>query len=210
MTLGLALSSRLHEPCCVTVRYFRDGGIVGEGRPAFEKGLSGISEREERFLANLRVLDDRFLQYEYLMSFISELDEIPECDRADELIVKGCNGQAWLEVSDAGGCLAMRGSADALVIKSLIGVLSHLLNGRSFREICEWEPVLAKDPVFREQFTVDRQHGFESMLESIRSFSEERRAQGALPLAALDDRPDRFEAASPDAFALSKVGSSSS
>lgn len=149
---------------------------MGEGKQADSASASSIAQCEERFLANLRLLDDRFLQYEYLMSFISELDELPEEDCVDELVVKGCNGQAWLEVSDAGGRLAMRGSADALVIKSLIGVLSHLLNGRPFREICEWEPVLTEDPVFKEQFTVDRQHGFESMLGLIRSFSAEKRA----------------------------------
>ncbi len=130
----------------------------------------GIAERERRLLANFRLLDDRFLQFEYLMSFVADLDELPDGECDESFAVDGCNGKAWIELSAPSGCLSMRGSADALVIKSLIGVLSWLLNGRTLREIREWKPAMMDDPLFRKQVVGNRRKGFESMIDTVRRY----------------------------------------
>ena len=52
--------------------------LEGDNRAA------SIKAREDKFLGNFELLDDTLLQFEYILSFIGDLNAIPEEDRTDD------------------------------------------------------------------------------------------------------------------------------
>ena len=129
-----------------------------------------IEQAEAEFLGNLALLDDALLQYEYVLSFVSEVDELPEAACTDECKVAGCASNAWMLLSREDGCLSLRLNADALIIKGLLGVLTWLLDGRPLPEVAVWKSRLLDDPSLKPLLNTDRRHGVASIITAITGF----------------------------------------
>lgn len=138
---------------------------IGDSRPS-------IGQAEVEFLGNLALLDDTLLQYEYVLNFASDIDELPEAACTDERKVAGCASNAWMALTCEDGCLGLRLNADALIIKGLLGVLTWLLDGRSLPEVAAWEPRLLDDPNLKPLLNTDRRHGIASIVAAIIGFCQ--------------------------------------
>jgi cysteine desulfuration protein SufE len=129
-----------------------------------------IEAREREFIADFAQLNDRMLQYEYLLCFMDDIHEIPENERTDELRVKGCVSNAWMRVSAAeGGSLYIELASDTLIIKGILGVVTALVGDASCEEISEWEPQFIEKTALKSQLSVDRQKGVSSILQRLKN-----------------------------------------
>ena len=84
-------------------------------------GAVSIEAREDEFLGNLELLDDTLLQFEYILSFIGDLNAIPEKERTDDRKVEGCASNAWLMFKARNGRLKLRLGSDSLIIEGCLG-----------------------------------------------------------------------------------------
>ena len=80
-------------------------------------GIASIKARENELLGNLELLDDTLLQFEYILSFIGDLNTIPEEDRTDDCKVEGCASNAWLMLEARNGRLKLSLGSDSLIIE---------------------------------------------------------------------------------------------
>ena len=84
-------------------------------------GAASVEAREDEFLGNFELLDDTLLQFEYILSFIGDLNAISEEDRTDDCKVEGCASNAWLMLEARNGRLKLSLGSDSLIIEGLLG-----------------------------------------------------------------------------------------
>jgi len=128
-----------------------------------------IIERENEFIADFEELGDWMLQYEYLLYFMDDVNDIPEQERTDDLKVKGCVSNAWLRISHDPFKIEL--TSDALIIKGTLGCITTLIGDASPAEIAAWRPRFIEDTALKKQLGVDRQKGIASILAKIREAS---------------------------------------
>lgn len=129
--------------------------------------MTTLLQAEDAFMADLDLLDDRLLQYEYLLSHIAQLDELPAERCTPERKVAGCVSNAWMELTAPDGCLHVRLTADSLIIKGLLGVVTTLVQGRTLAEVAAWEPRFLEHPQLKPQLNVDRRQGLASIVREV-------------------------------------------
>jgi len=126
-----------------------------------------IIERENEFIDDINELQDWMLQYEYLLYYMDDVNDIPEDERTDDLKVKGCVSNAWLRISHEPFHIEL--TSDALIIKGILGVITAIIAEASPSEIASWTPRFIEETALKKQLSVDRQKGISSILSKIKS-----------------------------------------
>ena len=149
-----------------------NGGIPMDAQPESGNGAALIRAREDEFLGNLELLDDTLLQFEYILSFIEDLNAIPEEDRTDDCKVEGCASNAWLILEARNGRLKLRLGSDSLIIEGLLGALTWILDTQPLKNVAAWQPRLLNHPQMKPHLNSDRRHGIASIVKEIQAFCE--------------------------------------
>ena len=126
----------------------------------------------QAIIDDFAILDDWDERYRYLIELGRDLEPLPAELHNEELRVKGCASQVWLETRCEGadnGVLRFRGDSDAHIVRGLIAVTLALFSGKPAGEI------LATDAgdTFRtlglsEHLTPQRSNGVRAMVERIK------------------------------------------
>lgn len=140
--------------------------LEGDNRAA------SIKAREDKFLGNFELLDDTLLQFEYILSFIGDLNAIPEEDRIDVCKVEGCASNAWLMPEARNGRLKLSLGSDSLIIEGLLGALTWILDTQPLEDVAAWQPRFLKHPQMKPHLNSDRSHGIASIAKAIQAFCE--------------------------------------
>lgn len=135
-------------------------------------GPASIKARENEFLGNLELLDDTLLQFEYLLSFIEDLNAIPEEECTDDCKVEGCASNAWMTLEACNDCLKLRLGSDSLIIEGLLGALTWMVDTQPLEDVAAWQPRLLKHPQLKPHLNADRRHGIASIVKEIQTFCE--------------------------------------
>ena len=136
---------------------------------AIESGA--IREIEDTYIEDLNLLEDWFLQYEYLLELSRELPRIPAEERTDDLRVKGCQSAMWIKLSYEKGRVYITGDSEALIIRGILAVIISLLNGRTPEEILSYEPRFIKETNIAKEISTDRFDGLHSVVRDIQLYA---------------------------------------
>lgn len=141
-------------------------------QPEGDKRAASIKAREDEFLGNFELLDDTLLQFEYLLSFIEDLNAIPEEERTDDCKVEGCASNAWMTLEACNDCLKLRLGSDSLIIEGLLGALTWMVDTQPLEDVAAWQPRLLEHPQLKPHLNADRRHGIASIVKAILAFCE--------------------------------------
>ena len=164
-------------------------------------GAALIEAREDEFLGNFELLDDTLLQFENLLSFIEDLNAIPEGERTDDCKVEGCASNAWMILEACNDCLKLRLGSDSLIIEGLLGALTWMVDTQPLEDVAAWKPRLLEHPQLKPHLNADRRHGIASIMKKVRAFCEAESHE-----AARSGRSPRNDVA-PLSAAAARVGS---
>src|SRR5512139_2016942 len=87
----------------------------------------------------LAFFDDWEDRYRYLIDLGKELPAMPEAKKREELLVRGCQSQVWLDWREQEGRMHFEIDSDALIVRGLIALLLAAFDGRTPREILDFD-----------------------------------------------------------------------
>ena len=129
-------------------------------------------------VAEFDFLDDWEERYRYLIDMGKALPDLPEAERTESRLVKGCVSRVWL-VEEAGedGRLVFRADSDAHIVRGLAALMLRLYSGRTPDEILsvDGREVLARIGL-SEHLSPQRSNGLASMIGRIRAAAETAKA----------------------------------
>ena len=130
-----------------------------------------IRQLEDTFIEDLNMLEDWFMQYEYLLEISTELTPVPQEQRTEQNKVSGCQSGVWLLLSCENGKVTVLADSDALIIRGILAVIVSLLNERTPEEILAYHPRFIEETNIKKQISTDRFNGINSVIKSIQQFA---------------------------------------
>ena len=140
----------------------------------------GSSITAQDIIENLGFFDSWEDRYRYIIDLGRELPPMPQELRDDERLVRGCQSQVWIDVSQEQDRLQLSVDSDAFIVKGLLAVVLAALNNKSAAEILDFDI----DAYFEElglmrHLSPTRGNGLQAMVARIREEARRRSVSAA-------------------------------
>lgn len=122
---------------------------------------------------NFALLEDWEARYGYVLDLGKKLAPLPDAEKIESNIVRGCTAQVWLVPDVAlSGHVAFRADSDAHLVRGLIAILSVVYNQQSAEHVRMFDIEKYFESLgLSEHLTPNRRNGFFAMVGRIRNLA---------------------------------------
>lgn len=119
-------------------------------------------------------------RYRYVIELGQQLGEMPEADRTEANLVRGCQSQVWLKVidettADGEQRLRLRLDSDAFIVKGLAAILVAALDDRTPTALLAEDPLMLFDELqLLNHLSPSRGNGLRAMIDRLQSEAQRR------------------------------------
>lgn len=127
------------------------------------------SHTVEDIVETIGFFDDWEDRYRYIIDLGKELPALPEAQKREELLVRGCQSQVWLDWRERDGRVFFEVDSDALIVRGLIAIVLAAFDGQTPRAILDFdiEGYFEKLDLL-EHLSPTRGNGLRAMVQRIR------------------------------------------
>ena len=131
-----------------------------------------INEIQDEIINEFSLLDgDMEMTVFYIMELGQKLPTMPEEDKTEENIVKGCQSKVWLTSSLQDGMVYFLADSNTAITKGLVSLLTRIFNGQTP------EHILSSDLYFMHKIGMERfigtqrSNGFAAMIKQMKLYA---------------------------------------
>jgi len=131
-----------------------------------------VNEIQDEIINEFSLLDgDMEMTVFYIMELGQKLPTMPEEDKTEENIVKGCQSKVWLTSSLQHGKVYFLADSNTAITKGLVSLLTRIFNGQSP------ENILSSDLYFMHKIGMERfigtqrSNGFAAMIKQMKLYA---------------------------------------
>ncbi len=131
-----------------------------------------INQVQDEIINDFSLLDgDMEMTVFYIMELGQKLPEMPESEKTEENIVKGCQSKVWLTASLDKNKVYFRADSNTAITKGLVSLLTRMFNGQTP------EDILNADLYFVNRIGMDRfigtqrSNGFAAMIRQMKLYA---------------------------------------
>lgn len=128
-----------------------------------------LQEKENEIIDEFAMFDEWLDKYEYIIELGKSLDALPDAEKTEDRLIKGCQSRVWLDWEMKDGKLVFSADSDAIITKGIISLLISLYSGRTPQEILSSDFSIVEKIGLRENLSPTRANGLVSMIETIRA-----------------------------------------
>lgn len=131
-----------------------------------------ITEIQEDIINDFALLDgDAEMTVLYVMELGQKLPEMPEKDRTDRNLVKGCQSKVWLTAELKEDRVYFTADSNTSITKGLVSLLIRIYNGRLPDDILNQE-LHFMSAIGMERFIgTQRSNGFSAMIKQMKFYA---------------------------------------
>jgi cysteine desulfuration protein SufE len=134
--------------------------------------LASISDIQEEIISEFSLLDgDQEMTIFYIMELGQKLPDLPEVDKNEDNIVKGCQSKVWLTAKNEADKIYFAADSNTAITKGLMSLLIRIFNGQQVDDI------LNADLYFMQKIGMDRfigtqrSNGFAAMIKQMKIYA---------------------------------------
>lgn len=131
-----------------------------------------INQIQDEIINDFSLLDgDMEMTVFYIMELGQKLPDMPEDEKTEANIVKGCQSKVWLTASLDQGRISFRADSNTAITKGLVSLLTRIFNGQTA------EDILNADLYFMNRIGMDRfigtqrSNGFAAMIKQMKLYA---------------------------------------
>ena len=131
-----------------------------------------INQTQDEIISEFSLLDgDMEMTVFYIMELGQKLPTMPEEDKTEENIVKGCQSKVWLTSKLEDGKIYFFADSNTAITKGLVSLLTRIFNGQSP------EAILSSDLYFMHKIGMERfigtqrSNGFAAMIKQMKLYA---------------------------------------
>lgn len=99
----------------------------------------GVDISSDEIIDTLSFFDSWDDRYKYIIDLGRELPPLPEAERREENLVRGCQSQVWLVSEQQGEHLFFQVDSDAFIVKGLLAIVLAAYNGKTPSQILAFD-----------------------------------------------------------------------
>ncbi|MEM6511804.1 MAG: SufE family protein [Pseudomonadota bacterium] len=132
-----------------------------------------VEQAQADVIEEFAFFDDWMDRYQYIIDMGKRLAPLPDGERIDENLIRGCQSQVWMVAEKDGERLTLRAISDAAIVSGLIAILLRIYSGRRPQDILAAAPDFVAGLGLEQHLSPTRSNGLSSMLTAIRRHAEE-------------------------------------
>ncbi|RUO31981.1 Fe-S cluster assembly protein SufE [Aliidiomarina sedimenti] len=93
----------------------------------------------EEIIDDLEFLDDWEQRYQYIIDLGKQLPGLPDEQKKDEYLVRGCQSSVWMISEARGDKLFFKVDSDAIIVQGLLALVLAAYDGKTSSEIQQFD-----------------------------------------------------------------------
>jgi len=130
-----------------------------------------IKEKQQEIVGEFDFLEDWEQKYEYIIDLGKELKGIPEDQKKEENLIKGCQSKVWLNAEFKDGKLFFNADSDGILPKGIVSILVSIYSGHSTQEILDSDFNFISEIGLQEFLSPSRANGLMAMTQQIKFYA---------------------------------------
>ena len=130
-----------------------------------------IKEKQQELIDDFAFLSDWEQKYEYIIDLGKELKGLPEEKKKEDILIKGCQSQVWLDAELRDGKIFFLADSDGILPKGIISLLVGVYNGHTAEEILAADFDFISKIGLQEFLSPSRANGLASMIKQIKFYA---------------------------------------
>ena len=131
----------------------------------------GIKEKQQKLIDDFAFLSDWEQKYEYIIDLGKELKDLPEEKKKEDILIKGCQSQVWLDAELRDGKIFFLADSDGILPKGIISLLVGVYSGHTAEEILAADFDFISKIGLQEFLSPSRANGLASMIKQIKFYA---------------------------------------
>ncbi len=134
--------------------------------------MANIKDVQEEIISEFSLLDgDQEMTVFYIMELGQKLPDLPEADKTEDNIVKGCQSKVWLTAKNEADKIYFAADSNTAITKGLVSLLIRIFNGQ------QADDILNADLYFMQKIGMDRfigtqrSNGFAAMIKQMKLYA---------------------------------------
>ena len=133
--------------------------------------MMGIKEKQQELIDDFAFLSDWEQKYEYIIDLGKELKGLPEEKKNEDILIKGCQSQVWLDAELRDGKIFFLADSDGILPKGIISLLVRVYSGHTAEEILAADFDFISKIGLQEFLSPSRANGLASMIKQIKFYA---------------------------------------
>jgi cysteine desulfuration protein SufE len=110
-------------------------------------------------------------RYEYLIDLGKKNPGMPESDKTESNLVRGCQSQVWITAREEDGRIFFQGDSDALIVKGLVALLLRVFSGQKASDIAGADLFFIDEIQMTQHLAPTRSNGLFSMIKQMKFYA---------------------------------------
>ena len=133
--------------------------------------MMSIKEKQQELIDDFAFLSDWEQKYEYIINLGKELKGLPEEKKKEDILIKGCQSQVWLDAELRDGKIFFLADSDGILPKGIISLLVGVYSGHTAEEILAADFDFISKIGLQEFLSPSRANGLASMIKQIKFYA---------------------------------------
>ena len=133
--------------------------------------MMSIKEKQQELIDDFAFLSDWEQKYEYIIDLGKELKGLPEEKKKEDIVIKGCQSQVWLDAELRDGKIFFLADSDGILPKGIISLLVGVYSGHTAEEILAADFDFISKIGLQEFLSPSRANGLASMIKQIKFYA---------------------------------------
>ena len=130
-----------------------------------------INDLQDEIIEDFSLFDNVNDKYAYIIDLGKSLEDLPEEERKDDLLIKGCQSKVWLMTSFEDEKVVFKADSDAMIVKGLVSLLLKVLSGHSPKEILDADLYFVDKIGLLQMLSMTRSNGLNSMMKQMKLYA---------------------------------------
>ena len=130
-----------------------------------------INEIQDEIIEEFADFDDWMDRYQLLIDLGSEQPPLDNKYKTEQNLIDGCQSRVWLQADIQDGLVHLQAESDALIVKSIVGLLIRGLSDHTPQEILDADLYFIEKIGLREHLSPTRSNGLLAMLKQMKLYA---------------------------------------
>lgn len=137
-----------------------------------------IAEIQNEIVDEFSFFDNWEQRYEYLIELGKDLVAMPEDQKTDDKVIKGCQSTVWLDAKMVGDTIHFSADSNAILPKGIVALLLRMYNDQSPKAILESDTDFIQTIGLQEFLSPTRANGLLAMVKQFKFYAIAFQAKG--------------------------------
>jgi cysteine desulfuration protein SufE len=131
-----------------------------------------INQHQDDIINDFALLDgDMEMTVFYVMELGQKLADMPEAEKTEENVVKGCQSKVWLTARLEGEKVFFNADSNTAITKGLVSLLVRIFNGQATDQILNAELYFMQKIGMERFIGTQRSNGFAAMIKQMKLYA---------------------------------------